>query len=187
MAKLTTCPDCRAAVSTRAAACPACGRPMRKAARHYGCGTIFLVLLAIGFLAVAFSGGGNRGGRPASPAPRPPVAPPTGPPIARQPAPGGLSESERRAIYADLHRAGMLATYLAGREVPFDSLSTDPTKAGRMLEARKKIYDEEHAKNRAEVAAAHGVDEATMEAINSEGDRARWPLPKVPNPYAGPR
>ena len=75
MARLTTCRDCGATVSKKAATCPRCGRLLSKPAKQYGCFSGCLMVGLVVFVAIIglsiFDGGNNR---PAvNPAPEPPV------------------------------------------------------------------------------------------------------------------
>lgn len=77
MARLRPCPDCGAAVSPKAPACPRCGRPLRRAARPFGCGGCLVGLAAAGVIAVMVPV--IVGGRPGS-GPTPPSADAVSPP-----------------------------------------------------------------------------------------------------------
>ena len=72
----------------------------------------------------------------------------------------GLTLLERRAIYADFHRAAMLASYEARHRVPIET--ADP--------GIKKLYDQLENNARASVSKKHQIDIAHLDRIEHEGD-----------------
>jgi hypothetical protein len=64
VARLIRCPDCGAWVSRKASACPSCGRPLKRAARQYGCCSSILIVGSILFVVGLFVAPKNRGVQP---------------------------------------------------------------------------------------------------------------------------
>lgn len=88
----------------------------------------------------------------------------------------GLTLGERRRLYGELHRVGMFATYEARYRVPISA-------SGDELEEHRKVYEDTKAQGREEVVSKYGIIEATLDSVDAEGNRKRWPLPDVPDPY----
>jgi hypothetical protein len=53
---LTKCKECGTEISSKAESCPKCGA---KNVKHYGCGTLILILIILGIFVGLFSGGSD--------------------------------------------------------------------------------------------------------------------------------
>jgi len=154
--------------------------PGRKAVAGFGVLASCVAAVAISaVIATRDRGRGPVDTTPSPPAPRAPVA--ASPNVET----GGLPLDKRREICAATYRAGMLATYEAEWRAPIKDLPTEADDIRRVLVDHHRVYEAIKDKGRAEIAGIYGVDAATLDAIDAEGTKARWPLPDVPNPYFG--
>ena len=95
----------------------------------------------------------------------------------------GLTEAQRREIYAAAHRAGMLATYQAEAELPIKDFPADVEAYSAKEAAHHKIYKQAKLANLSRLCEQHGIDTAHLARIQEEGQENRWPIPDAPNPY----
>jgi len=86
----------------------------------------------------------------------------------------------RQAIYADMHRAYVLAIREADERVDLGGQPETKASIARKLAEQERILKEASTRNRAAVAEKYGIDIETARAIDREGVRNRWPEPDVP-------
>ncbi len=176
MARLTTCPDCAAPVSRKAASCPRCGCPLRKMAKQYsclsGCFTLGLLVFVLAVLVRLLSPVGQN---------HPPEEPSNNAAFASTVMLARIEETfqkrgmpitTRQAIFRALCFAELRAQWEANRLYPMrDHLQENTRYHDEMTPKYEKVvYDEYH------------LTKADADLIDTEAHIREWPLP-VNSPY----